>query len=454
MEGMQKKIELILTVAFVILISACKEDLPEASFFIKGEVYNAGDTLYFQNTSSNVTTSSWDFGDGTISQEKNPYHIYEAKGEYTIRLMVSNSDGSDEAIKTIEIMSRKLWQKHVIDDQVNTAVMVDTVDLDADGDLDLIATSAGTNQLIWYENNYPDWIKHFIDKSAPDVTFVRCADVDGNGTMDAIAILYNLNQLIWYENQNPSWIRHSIDDSPNHSDFIVVADINKDNKPDFATAGSYGKGGDVIWYENQYPNWIKHVIESGTEHYPCIEIIDIDGDGLLDVVGSMNLAYKIVWFRNLDNGNTWVKETIVDNIVYAFGLNAGDVNADGIPDLLVGTGGPYYQTGSELYLYENHYPNWTQITIDTDLDGACWSEVIDLNKDGHMDIIAEGFRSGIYWYENQETTWKKHMIDDMLNGPRLFIPMDVDGDSYIDIVATSVDEIVWYKHPGESVTSN
>lgn len=59
-----------------------------------------GDTVYFQNLSSNATTFSWDFGDpgsGTdnTSTDEFPTHTYAAEGVYTVQLTASNATFSD-----------------------------------------------------------------------------------------------------------------------------------------------------------------------------------------------------------------------------------------------------------------------------------------------------------------------------------------------------------------------
>lgn len=45
----------------------------------------------------------WDFGDGQTSNEKNPVHIYEEGGIYTISLIARNSAGSAEATTTVQL---------------------------------------------------------------------------------------------------------------------------------------------------------------------------------------------------------------------------------------------------------------------------------------------------------------------------------------------------------------
>ncbi len=57
--------------------------------------------ITFTDTSTNFPTSwNWTFGDGALSQEQNPVHIYSATGTYTVSLSVANPDGSDTAVKT------------------------------------------------------------------------------------------------------------------------------------------------------------------------------------------------------------------------------------------------------------------------------------------------------------------------------------------------------------------
>jgi PKD repeat protein len=39
---------------------------------------------------------SWDFGDGSTSRERNPIHIYSAKGSYQVCITVWESDGDSD----------------------------------------------------------------------------------------------------------------------------------------------------------------------------------------------------------------------------------------------------------------------------------------------------------------------------------------------------------------------
>ncbi|WP_156164179.1 DUF3344 domain-containing protein, partial [Methanosarcina sp. 2.H.T.1A.15] len=73
----------------------------EANFVADIQSGNAPLVVNFTDTSTGTPTSwEWDFGDGKTSNEQNPTHTYTAEGNYTVKLTVSNSLGSDSEEKT------------------------------------------------------------------------------------------------------------------------------------------------------------------------------------------------------------------------------------------------------------------------------------------------------------------------------------------------------------------
>jgi PKD repeat protein len=59
---------------------------------------------FFDRSTGNPLRWNWDFGDGSISHEANPVHLYPQDGEYTVRLFVANQYGSDEITKPEKII--------------------------------------------------------------------------------------------------------------------------------------------------------------------------------------------------------------------------------------------------------------------------------------------------------------------------------------------------------------
>ena len=58
----------------------------------------------FQNQSSGeIDTYAWDFGDGDTSAEQDPVHVYQQPGTYTVSLQVANATGDDTETKVDHI---------------------------------------------------------------------------------------------------------------------------------------------------------------------------------------------------------------------------------------------------------------------------------------------------------------------------------------------------------------
>ena len=82
---------------------------PVADFTASPTSGNAPLLVRFTDTSDgNPDFWIWRFGDGTISNTKNPFHLYTAPGVYSVSLTVKNAAGSDTMTKTDYITVRAL----------------------------------------------------------------------------------------------------------------------------------------------------------------------------------------------------------------------------------------------------------------------------------------------------------------------------------------------------------
>jgi len=59
--------------------------------------------VQFNDTSTNATSWSWDFGDGTTSTLQNPSHMYSTSGQYQVTLKVLTLDGNLTAAQMVTI---------------------------------------------------------------------------------------------------------------------------------------------------------------------------------------------------------------------------------------------------------------------------------------------------------------------------------------------------------------
>lgn len=94
---------------FAVIVSAvftsCGEDEPDKPVVTGDALFTYvadGFDVTFTNTStvSGTTTSSWDFGDGESSADKSPVHSYAGKGEYTVKLTVTDADAGTHDVTT------------------------------------------------------------------------------------------------------------------------------------------------------------------------------------------------------------------------------------------------------------------------------------------------------------------------------------------------------------------
>ncbi len=80
--------------------------LPVANFTSNVTEGEAPLTIKFTDLSENVILWHWDFGDGNISNEQSPVHVYYASGNYRVNLTVSNPNGTDSKISSITVLEK------------------------------------------------------------------------------------------------------------------------------------------------------------------------------------------------------------------------------------------------------------------------------------------------------------------------------------------------------------
>jgi hypothetical protein len=99
--------------ALQIILSSC-EKTPVASFSTDTNEPEVGQSVIFSNRSHDAENFEWDFGDGYISIDKNPLHIFNATGSYEVILTaISKSGNEDKASLTINVLVPTLLEIEV-----------------------------------------------------------------------------------------------------------------------------------------------------------------------------------------------------------------------------------------------------------------------------------------------------------------------------------------------------
>ena len=313
------------------------------------------------------------------------------------------------------------WKPHAILPQANEfspKTYSDTFcnwgeDLNHDGKLDLIVVDFPGKQTWWFENpgaSESAWIRH----EGVDVTNDESpmfTDVDGDGQRELVYGHANGQVSLARPTANPltAWKQSKLSDgsSPAIERFthgIGVGDLNGDGRNDLF----YSQG----WWEspeNGDPlEWKFHPVNFG-EACAQMYAFDFDGDGDKDVVTSSAHRRGIWWHEATDKG--FVSHEIDNSIAQTHALILADMNGDGLPDLV--TGKRYYaHNGNDpgedeppvLAWFElkraNGKPTWTKHEIDSNSGVGTQFEVVDMNRDGKLDIVIANKR-GVFYFEQE-----------------------------------------------------
>ena len=149
------------------------------------------------------------------------------------------------------------WIEHVVAIGMNRARICSS-DVDLDGDMDIISTDAQKQSIDWWENMTGDginWKQHTIDLYCGGSRSIVSVDLDADGDPDILSMTPSENELSWWENTNAwgtAWVKHVIDDGFGQPSWAQAADINGDGVLDILGA-SYTRSaripGEIAWWQ-------------------------------------------------------------------------------------------------------------------------------------------------------------------------------------------------------------
>ncbi len=85
----------------VFIFPACSDDEARTDFPLSAVIFNSidGKQVAFTALTHSAVSWEWDFGDGNVSSEKNPVHVYEEGGYYAASLTVKDKSGNSVMTK-------------------------------------------------------------------------------------------------------------------------------------------------------------------------------------------------------------------------------------------------------------------------------------------------------------------------------------------------------------------
>lgn len=236
-------------------------------------------------------------------------------------------------------------------------------DLDGDGDMDLAAAQFGYDdgETRWMENlGNGEFKTHMLQNLSGPIN-VEIVDIDEDGDLDIICLVsQEWEEIYAYINDGTGNFQMNLLWGSDNEDFgssgIFLYDLNLDGKLDILYAN--GDAFDYIppqgkpWHGLQ---WFENKGNLDFEYHRICDLVgayslrpaDVDKDGDLDLfaVSAFNIwedleAQSFIWLENVGNME-YIKRNITNDPTHLIVLEPGDFNKDGLMDFVTGGMYPY-----------------------------------------------------------------------------------------------------------------
>ncbi|RYY47475.1 MAG: hypothetical protein EOO06_12455 [Chitinophagaceae bacterium] len=334
------------------------------------------------------------------------------------------------------------------------------IDLNADGKIDFI-TVQYSGYLQYYVNESTPgnvaW-RNAGNSSFPQNERIDVADMDGDGKSDIVAYGYSWpNGGIGLNVSAQDTVGFQFG-SNNFTRDSRLADMNGDGKMDIITRNGSPSSPLKIFLNNSTPgrvlfqDTITISLHSAYTYWDIMHVADLNNDSLPDLVGkngNYTYVFKNTGTRQSPVFNTAPVSLIINDMpssyfYYPEKAISGDMDADGLPDLLVAHNS--YNTAS-FNMYRNTSSDGNisfapyQLILNVQVGNLF--ALADINGDNKPDIIAgEGPWTNVF--QNKSTLGNLELEPKIatLGGTDAACVADIDGDNKQDIISSSHDLFV------------
>ncbi len=342
-------------------------------------------------------------------------------------------------------------------------------DMGGGGAWDLLAADIdndGNQDIIYCDSNYHlvAWIKNidgqgtfgpiqYIDQNLMMTQHIAVEDIDNDGDLDVIATSAQDGKVVWYKNTDGQGTFSSaliISNQAPGARGLITGDIDNDGDPDVIVGADAAQK--IIWYENldglgNFGN--ETIVATGLSYTLSVNAADINSDGYLDVITNTfpNSNYP-GWYPNTDGNGSFGTGQIISNETFGSTyVITKDIDGDGDNDVFNLEFG-----GDTIAWYDNTdgLGNFgtKQIIAETPSFLPFWMYAEDIDNDGDIDIsVVYGGNERIAWFENTDGAGLYSDAKVIDNLPSISVVItDIDNDGYKDIITGADNSIVWYKN--------
>ncbi|WP_270087966.1 FG-GAP repeat domain-containing protein [Sphingobacterium sp. SYP-B4668] len=304
---------------------------------------------------------------------------------------------------------KDVTSSHLPQDAKTHALDVVLLDVDGDGDLDMVlALESQPNRL--YLNDGKGiftWKKGAFAEKNHDTEHVRTADFDHDGHLDLIFVAEDDQNHEYYLGRGDGTFTDVSDRllGKSEANGLDVADVNGDGFADIVIGNSGDKPQNFLWINN--PDRPGHFIDRTMTSLPqisdqtqSVKLVDLDGDGHIDMVLGNEAPPNRLLFND-GNGNFIEHNAGLPHDVplHTREVITFDANGDGRLDLLFAnltSNGGAHDKDPRARLFINHgnrrFIDETTSRMPQHSFSTYAATAMDFDKDGHMDIILSAIK--------------------------------------------------------------
>ena len=267
-----------------------------------------------------------------------------------------------------------------LDNVSSTSYAAKLVDLDNDGDLDILEINDNAPHKIYTNNGSGNFRFHSEVAELSNARNVAVGDLDNNGFTDFIITNRGQQNIICYNNGKLDFECVKLQTKQNSTIDIAIHDLNGDDLPDLVLANRDNVPNEIYFNKGNRQFEKKLDFGTGTFETRSVAVADMNNDGNLDIVtGNINGANVIY----LGTKNFTFNETLLfgsaDTDTYSIAV--ADFNKDGFMDIVTGN----YLKPNTVFMNLNG-KTFEEINLTDNAARTYGVTLGDINGDGWVDI--------------------------------------------------------------------
>jgi hypothetical protein len=324
---------------------------------------------------------------------------------------------------------------------------MEVMDLDADGDIDLVVASATDGTVHWFENpgdGTGTWTDHILATGLAAASAATIGDIDGDGSLDVVSV--GGGNVNWHRNirvhATVSWSTVETAVAFLNPGPVFITDLDRDGDPDLLSYSDQDNR--MIWSVNEGDAAVWSAdAQIGSDFGQPRDILaaDLDGDGDPDPVMANNATPNVKMAAEMNlfgDASFFVEATIDTGGRGCRHVDAGDVDNDGDIDLVRGCNA---DENVRLALNDGA-GGWSNCEIFASSVDVRDVTFVDMDRDGLLDVVVSGGGADnrLSWIHNQgdycpgTQSWDERVIATDTHGT-YHAAADIDEDGHVDVVA-------------------